>query len=134
MSSAGIAEQTSLMTLEEVLEATGGKLAGTPEAFSFNDVQTDSRNVKDGTLFVPLVGEFQDGHKYVPQAVKAGASVVLINKSEYEKNRKVYDELSSDGVKFILVENTLHGLQDCAEGYVKKFPDLIKVAITGSCG
>ena len=134
MSSAGIAEQTSLMTLEEVLEATGGKLAGTPEAFSFNDVQTDSRNVKDGTLFVPLVGEFQDGHKYVPQAVKAGASVVFINKSEYEKNRKVYDELSSDGVKFILVENTLHGLQNCAEGYVKKFPDLIKVAITGSCG
>lgn len=128
-----VANET-LMTLSEVLDSTGGKLVGSPEAFSFNAVATDSRNVKPGTLFVPLVGEFQDGHKYVSQAVASGASVVLINNSEYEKNAGVYDDLSKNGVKFICVENTLHGLQDAAEGYVKKFPSLIKVAITGSCG
>ncbi len=124
----------SLMSLNELLDATRGTLVGNPEDFAFNSVATDSRNVKCGTLFVPLVGEFQDGHKYVPQSVEAGASVVLINKSEYEKNGKIYDDLAEKGAKIILVENTLHGLQDAAEGYVKKFPNLIKVAITGSCG
>lgn len=128
------ANETSLMTLSELLDATGGTLVGKPESFSFNAVCTDSRNVKPNTLFVPLVGEFQDGHKYVPQAVASGASVVLINKSEYVKNSAVYDNLAVQGVKFILVENTLHGLQDAAEGYVNKFPKLIKVAVTGSCG
>ncbi|MCQ2596774.1 MAG: UDP-N-acetylmuramoyl-tripeptide--D-alanyl-D-alanine ligase [Treponema sp.] len=128
------AERISLMSLEELLDATGGKLVGNPEAFAFNDVQTDSRNVKENTLFVPLVGEFQNGHKYVPQAVEAGASVVLINENEYENTPEVYDALAEKGVKFILVKNTLHGLQNAAEGYVKKFPGLIKVAITGSCG
>lgn len=134
MSSVTTANEASLMTLNEVLEATGGILVGSQDGFSFNDVQTDSRNVSKNTLFVPLVGEFQDGHKYVPQAVSAGASVILINKSEYKNNSSVYDEYAKKGVKFICVENTLHGLQDAAEGYVKKFPSLIKVAVTGSCG
>ncbi|MCF0241773.1 MAG: UDP-N-acetylmuramoyl-tripeptide--D-alanyl-D-alanine ligase [Treponema sp.] len=124
----------SLMTLDEILNATGGRLVGSSEDFIFNSVVTDSRNVKEYSLFVPLVGEFQDGHKYVPDAVKAGSSVVFINESEYEKNSKTYDDLASAGTKFIIVKNTLHGLQDAAEGYVKKFPNLIKVAVTGSCG
>ena len=126
----------SLMSLEELLSATKGTLLGKVKSCVFNSVATDSRQVQKNTLFVPLVGEFQDGHKYVPGAVAAGASVVLINKSEYEKNSSVYDSLTAENENLVIicVENTLHGLQDAAEGYVAKFPKLIKVSITGSCG
>ena len=126
----------SLMSLEELLSATKGTLLGKVKSCVFNSVATDSRQVQKNTLFVPLVGEFQDGHKYVPGAVAAGASVVLINKSEYEKNSSVYDSLTAENERLVIicVENTLHGLQDAAEGYVAKFPKLIKVSITGSCG
>ena len=126
----------SLMSLEELLSATKGTLLGKVKSCVFNSVATDSRQVQKNTLFVPLVGEFQDGHKYVPGAVAAGASVVLINKSEYEKNSSVYDLLTAENENLVIicVENTLHGLQDAAEGYVAKFPKLIKVSITGSCG
>ena len=134
MTSVNDEKEKTLMTLSELLNSTEGRLVGNPEGFYFTSVQTDSRNVTRGTMFVPLVGEFQNGHKYVPQAIEAGASVVLINKSEYEKEPEVYEDLSKQGVKFILVENTLYGLQNAAEGYVTKFPDLIKIAVTGSCG
>ncbi len=129
---------TSLMTLEEVTESTSGReISGKdPALFSFTSVQTDSRNVAEGTLFVPLVGEFQNGHKYCPEAAEKGASVIFVNASEYESNALFYKALSDKYEKLfiIVVKNTLTALQDAAAGYVAKFPKLIKVCITGSSG
>lgn len=126
----------SLMTLEELLSGTKGLLISNTKSCEFTSVQTDSRNVVNGTMFVPLVGEFQDGHKYIPQALKNGASVVLLNKSDYEKSKETYQNYFNTYplVSFIAVENTLHGLQDAAEAYVSKFPSLTKISITGSSG
>lgn len=126
----------TLMNLSELLFSSGGKLVGDVKKCFFTNVATDSRNVLQNTMFVPLVGENQDGHKYVPSAIKNGATVVLINFSEYKKNSQIYENLikENENLTIICVENTLHALQDVAEGYVKKFPNLIKVSITGSSG
>lgn len=128
--------QESLMTLKELLSSVHGKLIGNSTECFFTNVTTDSRQVVENTMFVPLVGEFQDGHKYIPNAIKSGASVVLINHSEYKKNPLIYDEFVKDNHSLVIicVENTLHGLQDAAEGYVAKFPNLTKISITGSSG
>lgn len=126
----------TLMNLNELLSSSSGKLVGNVEKCFFTNVATDSRNVSQNTMFVPLVGENQDGHKYVPSAIKNGATVVLINSSEYKKNPQIYENLTNENknLTIICVENTLHALQNVAEGYVKKFSDLIKVSITGSSG
>ncbi len=126
----------SLLSLEELLSAVKGTLAGKAEKINFTSVATDSRNVVKDSLFVPLVGEFQNGHKYIPQAIEKGASVVLINKDEYEMNSAVWAEnlAKYPEVAFICVKNTMTGLQDAAEAYVAKFPKLLKICITGSCG
>lgn len=132
-----MSEKESLLTLEDVLESTGGvHVLGNPLEFYFGSVQTDSRNVVDGTLFVPLIGEFQDGHKYVPQAIEKGASVVFIAMSAYEKDGEFFTKISlaNPDVVFIAVENTMHALQSAAGRYVEKFPHLIRVGITGSSG
>ena len=85
----------SLLTLEQLLSAVNGQLieSSSKKNFGFTSVVTDSRNVVNGSLFVPLVGEFQDGHKYIPQAMEKGAAVVFVNSAEYEKSKTLYAEL-----------------------------------------
>ena len=129
----------SLLTFDELLESVYGKYIGfarSSSPFYFSSVATDSRNVKEGSLFVPLLGESQDGHKYIPQALEAGATVVFVTASVYEKNSKYYLGLAGENLDktFIVVENNMKALQDAARAYVQKFPKLIKIGITGSSG
>lgn len=131
-----MSQAETLLTMEETLESTGGVFVLGDGNWHFSSVQTDSRLVEKDTLFVPLIGEFQDGHKYIPQAVEKGASCVFICLSNYEKNPAFFNEIhnSNPEVNFIAVENTLTALQKAARKYVEKFPSLIKVAVTGSSG
>ncbi|MBQ5472578.1 MAG: UDP-N-acetylmuramoyl-tripeptide--D-alanyl-D-alanine ligase [Treponema sp.] len=129
----------SLLSLDELLKAVGGVFIGfdkNRENFCFTSVVTDSRNVKPLSLFVPLVGQNQDGHIYVEKAIESGATVIFINKNEYESNSDKYMQLASNNlsVSFISVFNTMTALQNAAAAYVAKFPKLIKVGITGSSG
>lgn len=129
----------TLLTAKELKSAVHGKLVGLAENlknFAFTSVATDSRQVTVGTLFVPLIGEFQDGHKYIPQAIEKGASVVFVTKSVYEEDTQTYMKLVSENpqVTFVIVNNNLYALQDAARAYVAKFPELVKIAITGSSG
>jgi UDP-N-acetylmuramoyl-tripeptide--D-alanyl-D-alanine ligase len=129
----------NLLELNDLLCAIRGTCIGPARSrnlYTFTSVATDSRNVVPGSLFVPLVGEHQDGHQYIQQAVKKGAAVVFLNTSEYRKNTKKYMDLASDheSTVFISVAHTLHALQDAAAAYVELFPRLIKIGVTGSSG
>ncbi len=129
----------SLLNFEETLSSINGKFIGLEKNkanFSFTSVATDSRNVVKGSLFVPLIGSVQNGHKYVPQAIESGATVIFIANIELNNNLEKYSELSKkyENVCIFAVENTLSALQDAARAYVEKFPNLIKVGITGSSG
>ena len=131
-------EEKSLLTFEELIRALGGNRIGgvASNALCFTSVATDSRNVKKGSLFIPLIGQNQDGHKFIPQALAAGASAVFVTKSVYENSPREFDSLAekNPGIFFIAVENNLRALQDAARAYVEKFPSLIKIGITGSSG
>ena len=129
-------KEESLLTKDELVSGTSGFALENGADCYFTNVVTDSRNVCKNSMFVPLVGEFQNGHKYIPQALEAGASVVLLNKAELSEKGSLYEKIASENPSalFIAVENTLHGLQDAAEKYVEKFTDLTKVSITGSSG
>ena len=132
----------TLLTLNELLSAVDGKLlagfdaAALEKDFCFRSVVTDSRFVSINSLFVPLIGEFQNGHKYVPQAVEAGASVIFVNENELEKSGNDFIELQKkSGCVFVAVKNTLYALQAAATAYVDKTcKNMIRVSITGSSG
>ncbi len=126
----------SLLTLDEVLDSTKGIYVLGSGDFFFSSVQTDSRKIEEDSLFVPLIGENQDGHKYIPQAIEKGASVVFIDIRRFEEDGEFFRGISLDNpeVIFIAVDNTMYALQDAARKYVEKFPKLIKVGITGSSG
>lgn len=129
---------TSLLTGAELLSAVQGTLIGGSSAdrLCFTAVATDSRQVCPGTLFIPLIGEKQDGHAYIPQALEKGASVVFVARASYDAEREKYESLSASygDVAFIAVSHTMHALQDAAACYVSKFPHLVRCAVTGSSG
>lgn len=70
------------MTLTEMARAVTGelRLAGTdtPDTVVSGTVDTDSRNIGMGDVFVAKPGEVTDGHLFVPAAADAGASLALV--------------------------------------------------------
>ena len=47
------------------------------------NIKTDSRKIKEGDIFVAL-NTFNDGHKYVEDAIKNGAKKVIVNVGNYD--------------------------------------------------
>jgi len=130
---------TSLLDLPVLLNAVSGFCLGNAkfsEKRGFSSVVTDSRNVKRDSLFVPLVGENQNGHIYIKSALEKGASVVFIESNEYNSAKLEYDDMAAchNDVAFIVTKNNLHALQSAAAAYIDKFPDLIRIGVTGSSG
>jgi len=131
-----VADTPLLMTVPQLIEAVGGTcLCDYTKTGGFTTVVTDSRNVLSGSLFIPLLGEYQDGHVFIPKAIDAGAVVILIDETHGNGSTSLYCTLGkTHNVCFIMVKNTLYALQDAARMYVSFFPQLIKIGITGSSG
>ncbi len=70
------------LTLAEIATAIGGELVhGAPEQVVDGSVETDSRLVAAGSVFFALLGEETDGHRFVPNAVEAGAALVVTERA-----------------------------------------------------
>ncbi|KQO65315.1 UDP-N-acetylmuramoyl-tripeptide--D-alanyl-D-alanine ligase [Curtobacterium sp. Leaf261] len=66
------------LTLAEIASAVGGELVqGAPDTVVAGSVETDSRLVGPDSVFFALLGEETDGHRFVPNATAAGASLVV---------------------------------------------------------
>jgi len=103
----------------------------------FDSVTTDSRTACFQSLFVPLRGIRQDGHRYIEAALQKGVCVFFAD-STYLNVPANEKAIVSLGKKYcagcICVENTLTALQDAAAAYLHQFPKLLKIGITGSNG
>lgn len=112
------------ITIEEIIRWTGGIPDGEISVTDITGISTDTRSIKPGELFIPLVGENFDGHNYVEKALGMGASAFLTH-------REIPPE--SQGRGGIRVKDTQRAYQDVARGYLKKYRIPV-VAITGSNG
>ena len=127
------------LNLNEVVHALDGKVLScgksidSDENLVFSGVATDSRNVKKDFIFFPLVGT-QDGHNYIDQAVGNGASVIFVTEFFANFHGEKIKSLVSEKLTIIAVSHTMYALQNLAALYVSKFPNLIKIGITGSSG
>lgn len=113
------------ITLQEILDATGGKLLGSfcDLSVTVTDIDTDSRAMRAGSLFVPLLGEKFDGHSYIAAALQSAAGTLT------QRELDAYDP----GRFYVLVPDTLRALGSLAHYYRHKF-NLKVVAVTGSVG
>ena len=109
----------------EILSATGGRLLRGGKSDRFGEVVTDSSKVKRGSVFVALKGERLDGHRFVRDAVRQGASCVVVHR---ELHRSAYGAAT-----VVKVRDTLRALGDLAH-YRREVYGPKVLAITGSNG
>jgi UDP-N-acetylmuramoyl-tripeptide--D-alanyl-D-alanine ligase len=114
------------VTLRDLLEAVNGRLLteGADLDAAVTCVDTDSRSITPGSLFIPLVGERFDGHAYLNPALESGAAGCLTAR---ERERYL------PGKFYIKVDDTLRALWDLARYYRRRF-DIPVIGVTGSVG
>ena len=105
--------------------ATGGALVCGRVDTVFTSVTIDSRAVSPGALFVPLPGSRVDGHAYLAEAVRRGASGFFFS-------RRVAPVLP-EGAAGIAVHDPLIALQDLAAWYRNRLSARV-IGIAGSNG
>lgn len=115
-------KQTDIAT---VARFAGGTLLCGDGGRLVTDVNTDSRKITEGEVFVALVGERFDGHQFVPQVIASGAAAVIVSRVEEAWTRL--------GCAVIHVDDTLHALQELALHY-REWHDPLVIGITGSNG
>jgi len=110
------------LTLTTVAAATQGRVVGSHQPVTVDAVATDSRAVPAGrALFVALVTEGADGHRYAADAVAAGAVAVLAERP------------LDLAVPVVVVADTWRALAALAT-HARTIVDPVTVAITGSVG
>lgn len=106
------------LTIKEIAAAVGSHCSGET---IIEHIETDSRSITPGSLFVALRGEIFDGHKYVDSALEKGASYALVDHGDESNPRLIF------------CQDTEQGFLDIAGYYRDRF-DVKLVGITGSVG
>lgn len=85
-------------------------------------ISTDTRKLKDNSIFFALKGDNFNGNQFAQQAISEGCSYAVIDEKEFALSDK-----------FILVDDVLKTLQDLANFHRRQFHIPI-IGITGSNG
>jgi len=130
-----------MLTIADAIEAITGFRP--PSEVVITEAVIDSRQTIPGSLFVAIPGEKVDGHNYIGEAFKRGASFALIQKDVDASLRTLDLRTVSSADAFqrfdfttpfcLRVENTVAALQQIARFWRRKL-DLRVVGITGSVG
>ncbi len=114
------------LTLAEIADALGGRIIrGAADAVVSGGVETDSRLVGPGSVFVALPGETTDGALFAPAAAEAGAALVIAEREVVVTTALI---VVGDGVA------ALAALAHLVVARVRGLGRLRVVAITGSNG
>ena len=89
------------------------------------NIKANSRRVEPGDIFVAIKGYTVDGHKYIDDAVKRGAKVLVVSE----------DIPEIEGVKIIKTEDTQKWLNAyLLDTYKDRFKNMKFVGVTGTNG
>ena len=114
------------LSVSQIAAAISGTVIGDASALVTGSVETDSRLVKSGSLFVAKPGEKTDGHLFVAKAYESGAVAAIVEKVVTEVSLpqiQVKDSVVALGqlAKFVLEQ-------------IRQESDLKVIGITGSNG
>lgn len=107
-----------LWTASDAVAATGGK---TSASWLASGVSIDTRSLQSGDLFVALQ-DVRDGHDFVVNAFKAGASAALVSR-----------DVPEAGGPLLLVDDVLPALEALGVA-ARARSEAVRMAVTGSVG
>ena len=110
------------LSLSEIAEIVNGKLIGADQSV-FGSVETDSRLVSGGALFVAKPGEVTDGHHFVASAKNLGAVGAIVER-----------RLDDVDLPQIVVDNSVVALGKLAKEVLRKVKALGRLKVIGITG
>ena len=117
-----------MIRLDDLVGATGGRVVGRPPTSgTFPGFAYDSRNVRDGDLFVALRTARADGHDHISEALEGGALGFLVDHLPDDV------DLSSAQATFVVVADVRATLQAWAARHLARVAPRV-VAVTGTAG
>jgi UDP-N-acetylmuramoyl-L-alanyl-D-glutamate--2,6-diaminopimelate ligase len=91
-----------------------------------NDIQIDSRKIKQGAAFIAVKGTTADGHQFIDKAIKSGAGVIIF---------EVTPAHMQEGVVYVEVENSAAAAAYMANNFFGRPSGKSKlVGVTGTNG
>ena len=130
-----------MLTIADAIEALTNVRPSTSTVIT--EAAIDSRHAIPGSMFVAIPGEKADGHDYIAEAFKRGASFALTQRDADDSFRTLdlravssADAISSADLSVpvcLRVENTVTALQQIARFWRRKM-DVRVIGVTGSVG
>lgn len=112
------------LTIDEVVSSTSCNVLLKNNLNDIEYISTDSRDIKENTLFISLIGERFDGHNFLEEVYSKGCRAFIIEKDA---------SFNKDDITLIKVPSTLYALGDIAKYYRNKF-NINVIGVTGSVG
>lgn len=121
------------ISVKEIAEAVGGRLLAGDSASLVSGISIDSREAGEGSLFVPLIGEKNDAHRFIMTALEQGAAAVFTSEHEETSEEVIKSRQRRPEAAWIRVEDTKSALQSLG-AFIRRGLTLPLVGITGSVG
>lgn len=125
------AAMTDMTRLEDIIKDCGAVSVSGDRSVAINSVTCDSRKAGPGCMFIAVKGFSSDGHRYIGDAVAAGAAAIV-----YEDSEAAAPFIGAAGAPaFVKVSSSRHAEAVIASNfYGKPSEKLTLVGITGTNG
>ena len=112
--------------MQDVLYKVSIRSVAGSTAITVNDVQVDSRKVKQGSLFIAVKGSGADGHQFIDKAIENGAVAVLC---------EMLPSSLKEGIVYVQAENSAIAAGWIAHNFFGQPSDRLRViGVTGTNG
>lgn len=112
------------LSINNLIEATSGELIINNYKCEIENISIDSREYKENSLFIPIIGETHDGHKFIESAYENGFRVFLCDKNH---------DFIKDDITLIKVNDTTESLGNISK-YIRNMYEISFIGVTGSVG
>ena len=116
-----------LLTAAQAASAMAGSLIAGPGSAAVSGFSIDTRTLRVGEVYIAIIGERLDGHRFVRDALQAGAAGLVVSDPS-----SVPPSLDP-AVVVVRVDDTTRALQRLAK-HIRRASGARVVAITGSAG
>lgn len=98
------------MLLSDVLYKVNLRLVDGNTSVEVNDLQIDSRKVRQGGVFIAVKGGTADGHQFIEKAIENGARVVVCEDLPAARNEAItYVQVENSAIATALMANNFYG-------------------------
>ena len=91
------------MLLQELARISNGTLLG--ESLDVDGFSIDSRSIKEGQLYIAIKGDHFDGHDFVGEAIKKGASGAVISKDLHDSFPRIQVSDTKEFMSLVATHN-----------------------------